>query len=172
MSTTKTISYAPVTTNKRVVVAITREIKSSPDKIFPLACPVEELRWIPDWDYNLVYSVSGVNETNCIFTEEKSGPLFFEKPLATTWVTAEHDPDKHRILFQIFLAKKAIIRFEFTFRTVGKELSSCTWHLTFTAIDEETNQKSEDEIQSKLELMANFLADALKHYCETGEILK
>jgi len=97
MSKNQTIAYQPAIENKRVEAIVTREIKVSPYKIFPLACPVEELRWIPDWDYELIYSKSGVNETNCIFNENKSGPHFFEKPSTTTWVTALHDSDNYRI---------------------------------------------------------------------------
>ena len=73
MSKNQTITYRPAIANKRVEAAVTREIKASSGNIFPLACPVEELRWIPEWDYQLIYSKSGVNETNCIFNEDKSG---------------------------------------------------------------------------------------------------
>ena len=56
MSQNKTITYQPAIENKRLEAVITREIKSSPRSIFPLACPVEELRWIADWDFQLIYS--------------------------------------------------------------------------------------------------------------------
>jgi hypothetical protein len=108
MSKNQTITYRPAIANKRVEAAVTREIKASPGNIFPLACPVEELRWIPEWDYQLIYSKSGVNETNCIFNEDKSGAHIFEKPLTTTWVTTIHDPENYRILFQLNLAGKAV----------------------------------------------------------------
>ncbi|MBA4367576.1 MAG: hypothetical protein C0403_08045 [Desulfobacterium sp.] len=172
MTTNKTITYQPATENKRIEAMVTREIKASPGKIYPLACPVEELRWIPNWEYELIYSKSGVNETNCIFNEEQSGPHFFEKPLTTTWVTVLHDPDKHRILFQLNLSGKAVINLKVEFREVGKEVSSCTWHMIFTALDEEANSMATETIQVKMELVMNFLSEALKHYCETGEMLK
>lgn len=172
MSKNKTITYQPAIANKSVEAIVTREIKASPRKIFPLACPVEELRWIPDWDYELIYSKSGVNETNCIFNENKSGPHFFEKPLTTTWVTTLHDPDNYRILFQLNLSGKAVIRLKIEFREVAKQVSSCTWHMTFTALDVETNSMADETIRMKLELVMNFLSEALKHYCETGDMLK
>ena len=101
MKKKRSINYQPATENKRIEAIVIREIKASPLKIFPLACPVEELRWIPDWDYRLIYSKSGVNETNCIFTEDKLGPHFFEKSFPTTWVTNLHDPENYRILFPL-----------------------------------------------------------------------
>ena len=171
MSQNQTIAYQPATENKRVEAAVTREIKASPHSIFPLACPVEELRWIPQWDYRLIYSKSGVNETNCIFNEDKSGLHFFEKPLTTTWVTTVHDPDNYHILFQLNLAGKAVIAFDIRFCEVAKKVSRCSWHMVFTALDEEANAMADDIIRVKLELAMTFLADALKHYCETGEML-
>jgi len=54
---------------------------------------------------------------------------------------------------------------------VGSQVSSCTWHMVFTALDEEANAMADETIRVKLELVMNFLSDALKHYCETGEML-
>jgi len=164
--------YRPATENKRVETAVTREIKASPRNIFPLACPVEELRWIPEWDYKLIYSRSGVNETNCIFNEEISGAHFFEKPLTTTWVTTIHDPDNYRISFLLNLAGKAVIRLNIKIREVGRKVSSCTWHMVFTALDEDANAMPDDMIRVKLESVVTFLADTLQHYCETGKMLQ
>ena len=170
MSQNLTIRYQPSTAYKRVEAAVTREIMASPQKIFPLACPVEELRWRPEWDYQLIYSKSGVNETNCIFNEDKSSLLFFEKPMTTTWITTTHDPDRYLVIFQINLAGKAVMRMETRFRAVGKNVSSGTWHMVFTALDDEANAMPVETIQAKMELMMAFLADLLKHYCETGEM--
>jgi len=171
MSTKAIITYQPAVENKRIEETVILEIQASPGKIFPLACPVEELRWIPDWDYQLIYSQSGVNETNCIFTEDKSGLHFFEKPLPTTWVTNLYDPHNYRILFQLDLAGKAVIRFEIDISEVGKDVSRCRWHMAFTALDEEANAMEDETIRTKLGLIMTFLSEALKHYVETGEML-
>ena len=171
MSKNQTVTYRPATDNKRVEAAVTMEIKASPGSIFPLACPVEELRWIPQWEYQLIYSQSGVNETNCIFNENMSGAHIFEKPLTTTWVTTLHDPQNYRISFQLNTSGKAVIRLDIGFRDVGNKVSSSTWHMVFTALDEEANTMQDDHIRKKLEAVITFLAEALKHYCETGEII-
>ena len=172
MSKNQTITYQPAIENKRIEATVTREIKASPGSIFPLACPVEELRWIPQWEYQLIYSKSGVNETDCIFKEDKTGLHFFEKPLTTTWLTTIHDPDNFHISFQLNLAGKAVIRLNVRFQEIGKKVSRCSWHMVFTALDEEANAIAEDTIRVKLELAMTFLAEALKHYCETGKMLE
>ena len=165
------LHYPAALKNKRVETAYTIEIKTSPDKIFPLACPVEELRWIPDWEYQLIYSRSGVNEPGCIFTENVSGPAIFGRPVTTTWVTTLHDPDKHRITFLLIMSNQAVLKWSFQARETGVASSTCTWHLVFTALDEEANGLDENNIENSLTLILSFLSDCLKHYCETGTII-
>ncbi len=165
------IEYKPAIERKRVSCTLTKEIRVPPRKILVLACPVEELRWIPDWEYHLLYSESGVNETGCIFTEEKSGLLLFGKPVTTTWYTALHNPENNRIIFHLTLERKAIISFNFNVKEVAEKISVCTWNMVFTAIDDEANSLEEEEISTKVDTILAFLSQCLKHYCETGQIL-
>ncbi len=167
----ESIQYPAAVENKRVIEKLTLEIKASPDKIFPLACPVEELRWIENWDYQLVYTASGVNETNCIFNEEMSGPAIFGKPMTITWVTTLHDPDKHWIHFLLILEDKAIIQFEINFRETGIDTSTVTWKFVFTALDDEANALENENVAQSLQAILSFLSESLKHYCETDEML-
>ncbi len=171
MSKQKSIHYKPAIDRLRVEAVITREIGAPPERIFPLACPVEELRWIPDWEYELVYSQSGVNEMGCIFIENKSGPHLFEKPGPTTWTTLVHDPDKNHILFHLNLDGKAIIRFDILIHVVGQDISRVDLKMVFTALDQETQVMSKESIREKLGLILTMLAEALKHYCETNSIM-
>ena len=165
------INYQPATNNLRVEATTTVEIKATPEKLFSLSCPVEELRWIPDWEYELVYSTSGVNEASCIFYERRSGQLFFNQEIAAAWVTAIHDSLNHRIQFQIFLGTKAIMQLNLTYREVSNESTTCSWHLIFTALDQEANELGEADILSKMELKIGFLSSALKYYCENDKII-
>lgn len=157
--------------NKRLERSLTTTIRAAQLSIIKLACPVEELKWIPDWEYDLIYSESGVNETNCIFDETFSGKHFFGQPLKTTWVTVIHAPDTGRILFQLNLSGKASIRFEFNCRETEKGVTEATWQMTFTALNGEVDSIPDDALAEKMDLMMVFLSNALKHYCETGTML-
>lgn len=171
MTKIQIIDYQPATDALRVHHALTKEIKAPSQKIFQLACPVEELRWIPDWEYQLIYSESGTNETHCIFNEEKSGPVFFSKPYTTTWTTILYDPDHLRIRFHLSIETKASIAFNIAIDDVGPHISRVTWNLTFTGLDQEANEMNEKEIHEKLGFVTGFLSESLKHYCETGKII-
>ena len=49
---------------------------AAPEKVFPLLCPVREADWIPGWQYELVYSESGVAELGCVFTTRHAACVF------------------------------------------------------------------------------------------------
>ena len=69
---------------KRIICTHKEVIKAPMENIFPLLCPVEELKWIDNWQYQLVYSDSSVNENNCIFRENMSGLILFDSPITIT----------------------------------------------------------------------------------------
>ncbi len=171
MANQEQMQYPAAIENKRIEKISTIEIKTSPDKVFPLACPVEELRWIPNWEYQLKYSKSGINEPNCIFTENMSGPAIFGKPVTITWVTTIHDPDKHRIHFLLVMEDKAVMKFEFQCRETGVNTTTCTWHFVFTALDKEANALNESDIENSLTAIQSFLSNSLKYYCENGKMI-
>jgi len=56
-------------TGRRILLDHHEEIGATPEKIFPLLCPAAEYDWIENWDCELVFSRSGVNEEGCIFTD-------------------------------------------------------------------------------------------------------
>lgn len=86
----------------RVAHEFTQTNPASPEKVFPLLCPVREADWIPGWQYDLIYSDSGVAELGCVFTTpnqptsvrsgEHSG-----KASETTWIVTDYDPAAFRI---------------------------------------------------------------------------
>jgi hypothetical protein len=55
-------------------------IKATMEKLFPLACPVAEYKWIDGWDFEMVYSECGAMEKHCIFRERLTGAFLFADP--------------------------------------------------------------------------------------------
>lgn len=152
-------------------MSTTIDIKMSAAGIFPLACPVQELRWIPDWQYELVYSESGVNEHHCVFKEEKLGPFLFGRDMPTTWVTNQYDPLNTRVLFQLTVGESAVVCFEFRGEPVEECLGRGPWKMVYTGLNEVGNGQRPSDIRTKLEMVLDFLSQALKHYCATGKII-
>jgi len=162
-------------TNAKRISSTHEEMINAPaEKIFPLACPVEELKWIDGWgdQHELVYTDSGVNEKNCIFKEYMSGLILFDKPVTTTWITVRHDPKEKQVEFVLVIGQKATIKFDLDIKGEDNGFSKCTWAFIFTALDEETDSIDEKVIKEKLVAIQTSLASMLKHYCETGGMMK
>lgn len=77
----------------------TQKNPATPDKVFPLLCPVREADWLPGWQYRLIYSESGVAELGCVFTTPNPpGSASPNRDTAeTTWIVTDYDPGAFRI---------------------------------------------------------------------------
>jgi hypothetical protein len=153
---------------KRIVCSVNETIKAPLDKIFPLLCPVEESKWINNWEYQLICSDSGVNEKGCIFIEEISGPVLFGLPVKTKWITTLHEPNT-RIQFVLVSEEMSIIIFDIELSDQGNDSSSAQFRFTYIPLREDAIGETTKE---KLMLILTLLMSWLKYYCETGEMLK
>lgn len=61
---------------------------ATPDRVFPLLCPVREAEWIEDWHPLSVVSASGVAEPDCVFVTASA-------PHEAIWYVTRHEPDTH-----------------------------------------------------------------------------
>jgi hypothetical protein len=152
---------------KRFTATKTLEIKAEADAIFKLACPVEELKWIRNWSYELIYSDSGVNENNCIFTETVSGALLFGTAEPTFWQTTLHDKEARVFHALLIYGTQATCKFEWTVNESDTGVHTATWRVTLTSLGDEFNE----DLTEKLAYWLEFLSSCAKHYCETGEML-
>lgn len=117
----------------------------------------------------MVYTKSGVNENNCIFREDSSGAILFSSPVTTMWITTLHDPENSRVQFVLVSGEMAVIKLYIELKDLGNGISSTHWQFTFTSLTEES---IDETTEGKLLKILTFLAKALKHYCETGDILR
>ena len=140
--------------------------------IFSLACPREELKWIENWEYELIYSDSGHNENNCIFAERMSSPVLFETPDVTHWYTTLYNRDDLKVQFLLTCAGKALIKWDFVLILISNETSRGTWSITLTSLSKDVDRIGRQVLEERLAGIIGFLSQALKYYCETGSMLK
>ena len=157
---------------QRVDSSLNDTINAPADKIFKLCCPREELKWIQDWEYDLVYSDSGFNENNCMFYEMVSAEPFIMEALPTLWVTTCHDPVNRVIHFLLFTESKCVRRFELEFEESDNNTTKANWKMMFTSIDADGPGRPDTEIGAILQGMLRLLFSKLKYYSETGKMLK
>lgn len=155
---------------KREQESFSIRIHAPAEKIFPLACPVEEEKWF--WnksDYTMIYSDSGNNENNCIFSEEMSGPHLMGpgKPETTYWVTTLYDRDNF-IIHWLHVRPSTVAKFEVVNKKITSGETEVTWDMIITATKEEANAAFDETMKDRMKQMMEFIGLSLKHYCETG----
>ena len=70
---------------KRVTRNYIQTINAEPSRVHALICPVKEAEWLDGWDYDLIFSHSGVAEPGCVFISRSQG----EKD--TIWLITRRD---------------------------------------------------------------------------------
>ncbi len=73
-------------------------IYATPEKVFPLLCPVRETEWFDGWEYEMIYSKSGIVEEGAVFSSPSPGEEDF------IWVVTKHDSESHEVEFSMFIS--------------------------------------------------------------------
>lgn len=158
--------------NRRIFCTHTEEIHAPAQRVFPLLCPVAEYDWIDNWDCRIQYTRGGVNEEGCIFTEEIMGPVFAGSAVTSTWLTNRYDEENRHIEFIIFVHDQAVVRYNIKLDEQGNGLTIAVMDFEITALNDSIAGINEEEIKARIMGIVTFIAGSLKHYCETGEMLK
>lgn len=76
------------TSSRHVARSHSHLFKASPEAVFPLLCPTREYDWIPIWTCELVHSVSGFAEQDCVFVTD------FPNLGREVWLQTRHEPSR------------------------------------------------------------------------------
>ena len=144
------------------------------DECFALACPVAELLWIDDWKFDLIYSSSGKNETGCVFLEPFTGLSILRSPGANTyWYVTRYDPEQHLFDAVWVTRDMTVVHWEVSMTDLGGGQTRVNWSLFYTGLGQEGSRiVGEPGMDERMEQGLSFLATALKHYVETGDIFR
>ena len=150
---------------KRIVRTFTHRIEASPDRIFPLLCPVRELEWIEGWAADLVYAESGVAEKHCVFETDlpRAGRL--------TWMVSLYDPARCAIEFVITRQGSHVEKLEIAGEDNGDGSSTLRWTRVYTSLSPEGAAFLEGYTDGPLTERMERVGKALEHYLRTGEML-
>jgi hypothetical protein len=167
------VTRAPHRT-RRHGVAVEITIDGDIDECFALACPVAELEWIDGWTFDLIYSESGTNETGCVFLEPSSGLSMLCSPGANNyWYVTRYDAKQHRFEAVWSTSDLAIARWQVQMTDLGGGQTRVHWSLMYTGLGEKGSRLiAEPGLESRMTRGLSFLANALKHYVETGEMYR
>jgi hypothetical protein len=111
----------------QVIRTFVQRIAAPLEQVFPLLCPEMEKRWLPDWDYRMIHSRSGLAERGAVFgTAHADGN--------TLWMVTNFEPPR-RIEFARWQPDGLVVLLEISLgRHHNNETAVCISY-TNTAVD-------------------------------------
>ena len=158
---------------ERVVREHVQTSVATPERVFPLLCPVREADWVPGWRYGMVYSQSGVAELGCVFTtpnDEGSRAGSDDACSEDTWVVTEYQPPR-RIGFVWLRPELVAARLCFELEPVGGK-TRLHARYEYTGLSAEGNSAVEGYTAAWFETKMGRFEAALNHYLETGTMIQ
>ena len=152
-----------VGTPNRVTRTFVQRLAASPERVFPLLCPVREADWLEDWDPIAVWSVSGVAERDCVFVTRAT-------PQAAIWFITRHEPDEGLVEMLKITPEVTVCRLVIQLAPSG---DGCTATITYSHT---SLGPSGDDFVARFteEFYEHFMVEwetRLNHYLRTGERL-
>ena len=140
-------------------------VPALPERVFPLLCPVREYDWIPTWQGELLHSVSGVAEEDCVFRTtlpHGTGSM--------TWVVSRYDPPT-RIEFTCFVPDFHVFRLKIAL-TASVGATRRDWTRRWLAISPQGEAWIAAQSEAEQQKMVDTLQRLLTHYLTTGQMLR
>lgn len=152
----------------RVQHMFVQSINASPERVFPLLCPVRELEWVSGWQPDWVISNSGVAEEGCIFRTPASPE---EHTGAATWIITDHDPDSFRLRMIKLVPDHTVTTLRVSLQADGPDRTRATISYEYTALGAEGARFIADRTPDWYRGFMEGWEAAMNHYLKTGERL-
>lgn len=151
---------------KRILRTYRQTINGSPDKVFPLLCPVREAEWLDGWQYEMIFSESGFVEEGAVF----STPGLGEED--TVWVVTRHDQANRKIEFTRFTnnSRRCVLKISVVFRDRISSFVDISY--TYTAVSPAGNKFIDGFTQEIFLEAVTFWEKSMNYFLETGDRLK
>lgn len=151
---------------QRVTHEFTQTNPATPDKVFPLLCPVREVEWVPGWNHQLIYSDSGVAELGCVFT---TIPADISNA-KLTWITTDYDPATYRIAYIWIHPEHVLAELRIQLTADGEHTLS---HIEFryTGLSEAGNREVATYDHKWFEKRMHGWESAINHYLLHGTLI-
>ncbi len=136
---------------------------ATPEKIFPLLCPVREAEWVPGWEYRLIRSKSGFAELGCVFTTPSTDGS------QMTWMTIEYEPAR-RVGFVWVWPTMVAARLRFELEPAGGK-THLHARYEYTGLSAKGNAEVERYTDEWFAAKMKKFEAALNHYLATSKMI-
>lgn len=144
---------------ERRVIGHRQTFATTPDKLFPLLCPITEFDWMDGWHCEMIYSQSLVQEYNAIFRTDYFVP-------GEIWVISRFEPN--RVIEFVRVSEHLSIKVDARVRDNLDGTCTGDWIVNITALTEQGNEALRS-LNPDYEPIG-ILIDALDHYVKHDEI--
>jgi hypothetical protein len=140
------------------------EVPARAGEVFPLLCPVLEYKWIPEWRCEMLHSISGVAEENCVFRTR------FPDGDPMTWVVSRYEPAR-RIEFTCFVPDLYVMRLKIALAEKDG-ITGLEWTRGWLSLGPAGDRWIAGWSESEHRKHMDRLRDLLASYLATGEMLR
>ena len=152
--------------SKRIIRKYCQTINATPEKIFPLLCPVREAEWLDGWKYEMIYSESGLVEEGCVFSTSH------EKEEDTVWIVTLHDPENYKVEFTRFTHQSRVCVLKIAVRPKDRNSSFVDISYKYTTITPAGNKFIDHFTEEEFLEAVKFWEDSMNYFLKTGKRLK
>jgi hypothetical protein len=139
---------------------------ASPDKVFPLLCPVLEAEWVPGWQYRLIYSESCVAEDGCVFTTPN------EDGADTVWMVTHYDPDAYEIAYAWVQPGMIATQLRISLTHAAGKTTRAHIRYLYTALSPAGNAKLESFTSDWFLSKMQGWEEAINHFLRHGSLIQ
>ena len=136
------------------------------DQVFPLLCPVREKDWLYGWDYQMIYSQSGLIEKDCVFTTPGPGKN------DTVWQVTQYDQENYFIEFVRVAPSENIVKINIQLEKIEENQTRVHIYYQYTGLSEAQNKFIKNELEQAFTESMKWWEQSINHYMATGKMLK
>ena len=150
---------------QRITRCYRQIIEADPETVFPLLCPVREAEWLDGWQYEMIYSESGLAEEGAVFRTSQRGEA------DTIWMITEHDAERKEIQFARFTHESRTCLLNISVLPKDTAASFVDITYTYTGLSSGGNEFIEAFTQQAFLEAVTFWEKSMNHFLRTGERL-
>ena len=142
----------------------TQTINSSPNKVFPLLCPVREKDWVHGWDPELVITNSGFAEKDSIFVTKHGSENNY-------WIITCHDPVNYVIEMLIISPEITVGKLEIKLHKKEDNKTKADISYTYTSLSSRGDEFVKNYTEEKYVDFMKTWEEEINYYLLKGKKL-
>lgn len=151
---------------RRLIREYRQTIHASPEKVFPLLCPVREADWLDGWRFSMIYSGSGFVEEGAVFRTAHEGEE------DTVWVVTRHDTETLSVDFVRFTPGSRTCLLKISVKPRNDNSSFVHIRYVYTGITSAGNDFIDGFTEEAFVEAMKFWEKSMNYFIETGQRLK